>query len=100
MTKWDVKQWLYDNTFWTKDEYEWRAWRDRPTPPEIAALHGDALIRVIGSPYSYRAEMREVEDHPNDITIAVAGGDSSNTWLCKGNESVYHRWIEQVDVWR
>jgi len=56
MTKEDVKQWLYDNTFWTREEYEWRAWRDRPMPEEIAALPDDALIRVIGSVYNLRGK--------------------------------------------
>ena len=100
MTKEDVKQWLYDHTFWTKEEYEWRAWRDRSMPPEIAALPDDALIRVIGSPYHYRAEIKGIEDRPDDICIVVAGSESPYPFSCKGNETPYGRWIEPVDVWR
>ena len=100
MTKEGVKQWLYDNTFWTKEEYEWRAWRDRPMPEEIAALPDDALIRVIGSPYNLRGKQRGIEDRPDDICIVVAGGESPYPFSCKGNESPYRHWIEPVDMWR
>jgi len=100
MTKADVKQWLYDNTFWTKAEYEWRAWRDRPTPQQIAGLADNAPIRVIGSAYNYRGKERGIEDRPDDICIVVAGGESPYPFLCKGNETPYLRWIQSVDVWR
>jgi len=100
MTKEDVKQWLYDNTFWTKEEYEWRAWRDRPMPEEIAALPDDAQIRVIGSQYNYRGKERGIEDRPDDVCIVVAGGESPYPFICKGTESPYRRWMQLVDVWR
>ena len=100
MTKEDVKQWLYDNTFWTKEEYEWRPWRERPMPLEIASLPDDALIRVIGSQYSYRGKEQGIEDHPDDICIVVAGGESPYPFSCAGSRTPYRRWMEPVDMWR
>ena len=100
MSKDDVKQWLYSNTFWSKEEYEWRAWRERPAPEDIRSLPEEALIRVIGSKYNYRGQERGIEDRHDDVCILVAGGESPYPFVCKGNETPYRRWLEPVDMWR
>ena len=102
MTKQDVKQWLYDHTFWTKKEYEGRAWRDRPTPEEIAVLPDDAPIRVIGSSYGYRGkEDGGKEDTPDNICIVVAGGEEQFGCLTVGpKHDICRLFVTSVDKWR
>lgn len=110
MTKEDVKRWLYDNCFITKKDYVQRPVRLRPVPKEIEALPDDAKIRVIGSPYGYRAtrtigstsglRIEGTEDTPDNICIVVAGGEEQFGAMAAKPQSPYRNWMESVDAWR
>ncbi len=99
MTKEDVKQWLYDNCFITKQQYMQMPTRPRPVPKEIEALADDAKIRVIGNSCHYRGT--GTEDTPDNICIVVVGGEEQFGGTAGFTQrSPYRNWIESVDVWR
>lgn len=110
MTKEDVKKWIYDNCFITKKNYVGRPVRLRPVPKDIEDLPDDAKIRVIGSPYGYRAtrtigstngqRVERPADTPDNICIVVAGGEEQFGAMTAKSQSPYRNWIESVEAWK
>jgi len=108
MTKEDLKQYLYDNCFITKQQYIQRRGRPRPLLKEVEELPDDAKIRVIGNHLGYRAtrtifttgRVIAVEDTPDNICVVVAGGEEQFGGVGGSGQSPYRNWIESVDAWR